>query len=385
MVSLGHRSLVSSVLLKYISMNPGVTVMNQRLELHIVGRVQGVAFRGFAKLEAEKLGLTGYAKNASDGSVKIVAEGKREALLEFLHWSFRGPILASVEGLSFKWKEFENSFTAFRVVRVKENIIKDQIRAFTSLKNQMIYLPQGIKVPKHIAFICDGNRRWAKQRGLPAMEGHRAGFDKAVKIAEASRDFGVTYLTLWMFSTENWNRDASEVKYLMYLFRRSFGKFGKTFHKDNVRFTHLGRKDRLPSDIVEMLQKMEEETKQYDRYYLNLALDYGGQNEILRAIKKGAESGIDMTNLSVHQFEALLDTALVPAPDLIIRTSGEQRLSGLMSWQSAYAEYYFTSVNLPDFDKQELKAAILEYSYRNRRFGGNHGGYPVVKAGKRYT
>jgi undecaprenyl diphosphate synthase len=345
--------------------------MNQRLELHIVGRVQGVAFRGFAKIEADKLGLKGYAKNLADGSVEIVAEGKKEALVEFLQWSFRGPILASVEGLKFVRLEYTGTFTKFEVVRVKGNLIKDQVRAFTSLSNHLLNLPQGIKVPEHIALICDGNRRWAKQRGLPTLEGHRTGFDKVVKIAEASREFGVKYLTLWMFSTENWNRDESEITYLMNLFRRSFSKFGKTFHKDKVRFTHLGRKDRLPKDIIEMLKQMEEETKQYDKYYLSLALDYGGQDEILRAIKRGTESGVDMKNLSAKEFEKLLDTSYIPAPDLIIRTSGEQRLSGLMSWQSAYSEYYFTSINLPDFDKQELRAAILEYSYRNRRFGGN--------------
>lgn len=346
--------------------------MNQRIEIHIVGRVQGVAFRKFAKLEADKLGLTGFAKNSPDGSVEIVAEGKRIALQEFLQWCFRGPILASVEGLKFEWKEWQGAFTEFKVERVKGNIINDQIRAFTSLKNQILTLPKGITVPQHIALICDGNRRWAKQRGLPSMEGHRAGFDKVVKIAKASREFGVKYLTVWMFSTENWYRDESEVTYLMDLFRRSFTKFGKSFHKDKVRFTHLGRKDRLPKDIVEMLLQMEEDTKNYDKYFLNLALDYGGQDEILRAIKKGTESGLDMTDLSTKQFETLLDTSDFPPPDLIIRTSGEQRLSGLMSWQSAYSEYYFTAVNLPDFDAQELYAAILEYSYRNRRFGGNH-------------
>jgi undecaprenyl diphosphate synthase len=346
--------------------------MNQRLELHIVGRVQGVAFRSSAKQAADKLGITGYAKNLPDGSVEIVAEGKREALQEFLQWSFRGPFLASVEGLTYEWKVFDDSFTAFEVLRVKKNIIKDQIRAFKSLGNQITNLPKGVQVPEHIALICDGNRRWAKQRGLPTIEGHRVGFDKVVKIAEASRDYGVRCITLWMFSTENWNRDEFEVKYLMNIFRRRFSKFSKSFHKDKVRFTHMGRKDRLPSDILETLNHMEEETKNYDKYYLNIALDYGGQDEILRAIKKGTELGIDMTSLSAKQFEGLLDTSCMPAPDLIIRTSGEQRLSGLMSWQSAYAEYYFTSVNLPDFGTQELKEAILEYSYRNRRFGGNH-------------
>lgn len=345
--------------------------MNKRLELHIVGRVQGVAFRGSAKLQAGKLGLTGYAKNLSDGSVEIIAEGKKEALLEFLQWNFSGPALANVEGLKFDWKPFEGSYTSFNVIRVKGNIIKDQLRAFTSLKNQLLHLPQGTKIPNHIALICDGNRRWAKQHGLPTMEGHRKGSDKAVKIAEASREMGVKYLTLWMFSTENWNRDKNEVKYLMNLFRRSFNKFEKSFHEDKVRFTHLGRKDRLPEDILKVLNRMEAETKDYDQYYLNLALDYGGQDEILRAIKRGSESGMDMANLSARQFDSLLDTSYLPVPDLIIRTSGEQRLSGLMSWQSAYAEYYFTSVSLPDFDRQELLAAILEYSYRNRRYGGN--------------
>lgn len=333
--------------------------------------MQGVAFRAFAKMEADKLGLTGYAKNQADGSVEIVVEGKKEALTEFLQWCFRGPVLASVEGLTFEWKLFEDGFTSFDVVRVKQNLIKDQIRAFRSLKKQIVSLPQGVKTPEHIALICDGNRRWAKQHGLTTGQGHKAGFDQVVNIAEASREFGVRYLTVWLFSTENWSRDEREVKYLMNLFRRRFESFAKSFHRDKVRFTHLGRKDRLPADILAMLERLEEETKQYHDYYLNMALDYGGQDEILRAIKKGTEAGVDMSNLTTQQFDALLDTADMPAPDLIIRTSGEQRLSGLMAWQAAYAEYYFTSVNLPDFDKNELKAAILEYSYRNRRFGGN--------------
>jgi undecaprenyl diphosphate synthase len=345
--------------------------MKQGIEIHIIGRVQGVAFRRSAKALADKLGLTGYAKNLADGSVEIIAEGKREALQEFLQWCFRGPVLANVDGLQFEWKGFVGTYSEFKVVRVKENIIKDQIRAFKSLGAQLTHLPKGVQIPKHIALICDGNRRWAKERGLPAMEGHRVGANKAIKIAEESRKLGVKCFTMWLFSTENWNRDEDEVKHLMRIFRVKLRSLGKQLHADHVRFTHLGRKDRLPADIVKTLRRLEDETKDNDAYYLNLAVDYGGQDEILRAIQKGVESGVDMANLSTAQFAELLDTSDIPDPDLIIRTSGEQRLSGLMSWQSAYAEYYFTAVNLPDFDVPELQAAIMEYSYRNRRFGGN--------------
>jgi undecaprenyl diphosphate synthase len=242
---------------------------------------------------------------------------------------------------------------------------------FGKSSSQPFEMPKDVKVPTHIALICDGNRRWAKQRGMPSIEGHRVGADKAISIATASRDMGVRYLTLWMFSTENWNRDKTEVKYLMNLIRLRFQRFAKSFHKDKVRFTHLGRKDRLPTDIVKMLEKMEDETKDYDNYFLNLALDYGGQDEIIRAIQKGAEAGLNMSEISARQFEELLDTSGMPDPDLIIRTSGEKRLSGLMSWQSAYSEYYFTDVSLPDFGVDDLKTAITDYSRRVRRFGGN--------------
>lgn len=349
--------------------------MNARLELNISGRVQGVNFRGSAKAQADKLGIFGYAKNLRDGTVNIIVEGGRDALTEFLHWCFRGPVLARVTGLKFEWKEFEDEFKEFTVIRAKNDFVKDQIYAFKNLGKNLITLPQNLNLPTHVAVICDGNRRWAKSHELQTKDGHKAGLENIVKISRAARGLGIKYLTLWAFSTENWKRDKDEVDNIMKLAVYGFKKYAKELHKDKVRFMHIGRKDRLPKDVLDIVIRLEEETKDYDKYYLTIALDYGGQDEILRAIKKASENGMDMENLSIEEFSNMLDTKELPDPDFIIRTSGEKRLSGLMPWQSTYAEFYFTNVSLPDFDEEELKAAILEYSYRTRRFGGNN---PVV-------
>lgn len=233
-----------------------------------------------------------------------------------------------------------------------------------------ISLPVGTKVPDHVAMILDGNRRWARARKLQPWEGHRAGYEAIKKVARASRDLGVHTFTIWAFSTENWERPEVEISEIMKLLRHGLDEMEPELHEDRVRLVHLGRKDRLPKDAMEHIARLEAETKKYnDSHVFNIALDYGGRDEIIRAINKIEERGA----VTAKEFEKYLDTHDQPYPnvDLFIRTSGEQRTSGLLPWQMDYAEYYFEPDHLPDFGPEKLKNAILDFSRRRRRFGGN--------------
>lgn len=225
-----------------------------------------------------------------------------------------------------------------------------------------------LRIPRHIAFIVDGNRRWAKERTLPSLEGHRRGFENLEKTIDLCREKGVKAVTAWVFSTENWNRSEEEVSYLFNMFRKDVAKYKEKFIKEKTRFFHLGRKDHLPSDIVESLADLEDSTKDFDGYMAALAMDYGGHDELIRAVKKLQSQNLELTQ---ENLEKCLDTHLMPPVDLIIRTGGEQRLSGFMSWQNHYAEFYFPKCYFPDFDGEELDKAIADFSRRERRFGGD--------------
>src|SRR3989344_3168636 len=202
-----------------------------------------------------------------------------------------------------------------------------------------------LNIPNHIAIIPDGNRRWAKKHGLPSLEGHRRGFDVAIKIGRKIRSMGVHTLTMWAFSTENWNRTKEEVNYLM--------KMYETFIEKNLK------------------EAMKEKIKDFNKYVLNIALDYGGRDEIIRTVKKLSTMNHELSTLSEESFNQFLDTANqpYPDPDLIIRTSGEERTSGLMIWQAAYAEYFFLKKNFPELQDEDIEKAVEEYSRRQRRFG----------------
>jgi undecaprenyl diphosphate synthase len=342
--------------------------MLSRLEIHITGRVQGVRFRAAAKKKADSLQLTGYVKNTDRGHVELVAEGEKDNLTLLMTWCLDGPILAKVASVNATWAKHTNEYTDFSLIRSNKGFIVDQIKALSNLGKSYLELPKDTIVPGHIAIIPDGNRRWAKERGLFTIEGHKRGFENLVQLSRAARKLGVRYLTIWAFSTENWNRAEEEVSYLMKL-AGALKSYEKDLHQDRVRFRHLGRKDRLPTQVLDLITRFEEATKDYDSYFLNVAFDYGGQDEILRAIKKANDNGINISEMTSEQFSLLLDTGECPEPDLIIRTSGEQRLSGLMAWQSVYAELFFSPVHFPDFDEFRLQDAILEFSRRNRRFG----------------
>ncbi len=236
-----------------------------------------------------------------------------------------------------------------------------------------IKLPKGTIIPNHIAIILDGNRRWARAKGLPTFAGHKAGFEAGMEIARASRAWGVHTFTVWGFSTENWDRSQEELSYLFKLFRRMVKVVEDEAEKDDIRLIHLGRKDRLPSDLVKYIEDVEKKTKNHKSHVFNVALDYGGHDEILRATKKIIEDKIPVKKLDEKLFTSYLDTKDQPYPyvDLFIRTSGEQRTSGFLPWQLNYSEYLWETVNLPDMTPRRLADDILDFSRRRRRFGGN--------------
>jgi len=226
-----------------------------------------------------------------------------------------------------------------------------------------------VTLPRHIVLIADGNRRWAKEHGLSTKAGHRKGMDAVIETARTAQDWGVKYLTIWAFSTENWDRSPAEVRYLMRVFADFIKKFLKEFLKKGVKFVHLGRRDRIPQFLRDTLEDAVEKTSKNNNFVINIALDYGGRDEIVRAVNKIVSNGNHGKRITEDEFVKHLDTNGQPPPDLIIRTSGEQRLSGIMPWQAAYAELYFEKVHLPDFTEKHLKEAILDYSSRQRRFG----------------
>jgi len=242
------------------------------------------------------------------------------------------------------------------------------------MSNTNITLPKGTVIPDHIAMILDGNRRWARAKGLEPWKGHFYGYKALDKLAHAARRLGVHTFTVWAFSTENWERPKHEIDEIMNIFRRGLKETERDFHKEKVALVHLGRKDRLPEDIKKELARIEKETAKYaSNHIFNIAVDYGGRDEIVRAVKKIVADKVPMGDIDEKTFEKYLDTygQPYPNPDLFIRTSGEQRTSGLLPWQMVYSEFYFEPEHLPDFTPGKLKEAILDYSRRRRRFGGS--------------
>ncbi|MCS7091767.1 MAG: polyprenyl diphosphate synthase [Patescibacteria group bacterium] len=239
------------------------------------------------------------------------------------------------------------------------------------LGGKKIYLPKGTIVPNHIAVVMDGNGRWARSKGLPPTKGHEAGARAIFEVIKASRDFGVHTLTLWGFSTENWKRPPKEVAKILSIVLYYLNKEKETFKKEGVRLVHLGRKERLPFELRNTIARIEKETKNHTNYILNLAIDYGGRDEIIRAVQKVIKDGVPPQEVTEEKFASYLDTAdqPYPYPDLFIRTSGEQRTSGFLPWQMTYTEFYFEEDHLPDMTVEKLKAAILDFSRRRRRFG----------------
>ena len=246
--------------------------------------------------------------------------------------------------------------------------------AFGLLRQKIRKGMQDMKIPNHVAIILDGNGRWAKSKGMPRTYGHTTGAKNVEKIAEAAGNMGIRYLTLYAFSTENWNRPPEEVKALMNLLDSYLKNCIQKAKKNNMAVRVLGDISRLDERMQEKIQKLEESSADYDGLHLQIAINYGSRDEMVRAMKRMAadrDAGkLRTEDITEETFSSYLDTAGIPDPDLLIRTSGEERLSNFLLWQLAYTEFYFADVHWPDFTKEELAKAIEAYNHRDRRYGG---------------
>jgi undecaprenyl diphosphate synthase len=224
-------------------------------------------------------------------------------------------------------------------------------------------------VPCHVAIIMDGNGRWARARGLPRLAGHRAGTENIRPILEASVEFGIEIVTIWAFSTENWQRPETEVKGLLRILERMIRRELHALDKQGVQLRHIGRLERLPERLQKQVLDAVELTRDNDRIVLNVAFDYGGRAEIVQAVQQIIREGIPAEEVDEHLLSRYMYTGGQPDPDLIVRTGGELRTSGFMLWQSAYTEYYVTPTFWPDFGREELYEALVAFDQRDRRFG----------------
>tara|TARA_B100000989_G_C19522142_1_gene464739 strand:- start:238 stop:945 length:708 start_codon:yes stop_codon:yes gene_type:complete len=224
-------------------------------------------------------------------------------------------------------------------------------------------------LPKHVAFIMDGNRRWAKRHGLSSIEGHKKGSNVVKNIVKTSISLKIKYLTFFSFSTENWNRDNFEVKELLLLLEFYLDTELSSLKKNKINFTVIGDRNKFSLELKKKIKNLETETLGFSNLYLVLALNYGSRNEILNAVKKIKNA--DIQKLTVNDISTYLMTSRFPDPDFVIRTSGERRLSNFLLWQLAYSELYFTKTLWPDFNSYKYKEALNNFISRNRRFGGN--------------
>ena len=235
-------------------------------------------------------------------------------------------------------------------------------------------MEENLKIPAHVALILDGNGRWAKKRGLPRQLGHKKGCETLEQVVEDAAQLGIRYLTVYGFSTENWNRPDDEVNALMKLLRNYMKTCLKTAAKNDMKVRVIGDITRLDEDIQKRILELEEATKNNGGLNFQIAINYGSRDEMIRAIRKIAkdcvDGKVDPAEIKEETFEQYLDTKGIPDPDLMIRTSGELRLSNYLLWQLAYTEFYFTDVPWPDFSKEELEKAIETYNHRDRRYGG---------------
>ena len=223
-------------------------------------------------------------------------------------------------------------------------------------------------LPKHIAFICDGNRRWARSKGLPTLLGHKEGVEAVKRVIRRASEIGLENMTFFCFSTENFDRSKEEVDYLFNLFRELKG-LKDNFIKHDYRFHHTGDKSLLPKDMVEIIDEVENETKNCKKGVVNLAIAYGGRNDIVNAAKKMLKEKVKIEDVTEESFKNYLTTGDSPDVDLLVRTSGERRISGFMLYNMAYAELYFVKKHWPSFKAEDLDDCIAEYQSRHRRFG----------------
>lgn len=225
------------------------------------------------------------------------------------------------------------------------------------------------KIPTHVAIIMDGNGRWALEKGLPRVSGHKAGTENLREVIEACVEFGIQYLTIYAFSTENWKRPEEEIQGLMRIFRTMLDRELKNLHENGVQLRHFGCLDRIEATLKKKVLEAIELTKNNQKLILNVAFNYGGRNEILRAVQGIIKDGLPAEEVNEKTFSTYLYSANCPDPDLIIRTSGEYRCSNFLIWQGAYSEWYFTPTYWPDFGREDLHEALVVYNQRERRYG----------------
>ena len=237
------------------------------------------------------------------------------------------------------------------------------------MPDQPLNLPPD-RIPQHVAMIMDGNGRWALARGLPRMAGHKAGTENLRRVIRSTAEFGIKYLTIYAFSTENWGRPPEEVRGLLTILEDVIDRELNELHKEGVQLRHLGRLEQLSPALQKKVVHAMELTKDNNRLILNIAWNYGGRDEIIQAIQHMMKDGIAPEKVTDELVGQYLYTAGVPDPDLIIRTSGELRISNFLIWQAAYSEWYVTPTYWPDFDKLEYRHALETYSQRDRRYGG---------------
>ena len=221
--------------------------------------------------------------------------------------------------------------------------------------------------PRHVGIIMDGNGRWAKLKGFPRLEGHRQGAKRAKEIIQAARNLGIGALTLYTFSTENWKRPSAEITFLMKLLESYLFREMHEFKKQDINFRFMGDLNRLPENLLGLVKQTEDLTSACKEMILTAAISYSGRDEILRAVKKAIACGINPKDIDEKLFSSLLDTAGLPDPDLIIRTSGEKRISNFLLWQSAYSEFYFTDTLWPDFGEEQFLQALTDYQASDRK------------------
>lgn len=225
------------------------------------------------------------------------------------------------------------------------------------------------KIPTHVAIIMDGNGRWAANRGLPRLSGHQAGTENLRRVIRAFVEFGVKYMTIYAFSTENWSRPKEEVEGLIHILSEVIDRELAELHQEGVQLRHIGHLDALPHSLREKVEQSIDLTRHNQRLVLSLAFNYGGRDEIVCAVKQMISEGIPAEDITPEVVSQHMFTAGIPDPDLIIRTSGEMRISNFLIWQGAYSEWYFTPTFWPDFDREALYKALVAYGHRDRRYG----------------
>jgi len=344
----------------------------KELTIEIYGRVQGVNFRRSLASLAERLKLHGFVKNLDEGGVYCLAQGDEEVLEKLLVWCQRATFPAKIVGMKFDWKDqISKEYNDFRLEFKNNNLIIDEATSLYNLSLNILN-NEKINIPNHIVIIPDGNRRWAREKGWKAYIGHRhaMSYERIKTFFDKTKELKIKYFSFWGFSTENWDRETKEIDVIFQVFRSSIKKWKEEFVKEGIKFKHSGRKDRLPKDIIQSMSELEELTKNENKLVFQFCFDYGGRDELVRAYNRMLKDGI--TSINELTIKNYLDSKNIPDPDLIIRTAGEKRTSGVMAYQSTYAELYFTNVFFPDFTPQDLERAILDYSARTRRFGGTN-------------